>query len=311
MDETNGFNEFVAGALSGLIANVAGFPFDTLKVRAQTQKVQVSVLDNARHIFKVEGARGFFRGITPPLILKMGTTGLAFGAFGWYRALLSKPEYVVEETGDVVLPIWKVGLAGALTGITLSPLITPAENIKIQIQEMGARLAAGKPTPFETPLGCIRAMAASKETGGIRLAWRGGTATTLRLMPGWGVYFAGYDFMNRHWVEDATLGANNVTSISSTVRVLSCGVAAGAAAWVTSIPLDVVKTRMQAQPIEKKTNMTVVSVTKDIYRAEGVRGFFRGLAPALLRSAPTNAAQFMFFEVFYKVVVNFREELDF
>ena len=55
-----------------------------------------------------------------------GTTGLAFGAFGWYRALLSKPEYVVEETGDVVLPIWKVGLAGALTGITLSPLITPA-----------------------------------------------------------------------------------------------------------------------------------------------------------------------------------------
>jgi hypothetical protein len=122
---------------------------------------------------------------------------------------------------------------------------------------------------------------------------------------------------------------------------------------------------MQAQPIEKKTNMTVVSVTKDIYRAEGVRGFFRGLAPALLRSAPTNAAQvctpmpvctclrvrvayegmcsgdrrsvstpppfplhphshvslscptralyrqFMFFEVFYKVVVNFREELDF
>ena len=34
MDETNGFNEFVAGALSGLIANVAGFPFDTLKVRA-------------------------------------------------------------------------------------------------------------------------------------------------------------------------------------------------------------------------------------------------------------------------------------
>jgi hypothetical protein len=159
-------------------------PLPPLQVRAQTQKVQVSVLDNARHIFKVEGARGFFRGITPPLILKMGrrepaclcllgggegnsyptrvsvmepchmvldrsfircsnvgndshrlvlmrlawsgTTGLAFGAFGWYRALLSKPEYVVEETGDVVLPIWKVGLAGALTGITLSPLITPA-----------------------------------------------------------------------------------------------------------------------------------------------------------------------------------------
>lgn len=75
------------------------------------------------------------------------------------------------------------------------------------------------------------------------------------------------------------------------------GASAGAAATAATYPLDLLRTRFAAQgsgPDRVYTNLR--GAVGDIARDEGVRGFFRGLAPALIQIAPYMGAFFAFYE---------------
>lgn len=66
-------------------------------------------------------------------------------------------------------------------------------------------------------------------------------------------------------------------------------------------PLSVVRTRIQQNqfyldPDSKYKNIRDVIVK--LYNLEGVKGFYKGIVPSLLRSAPSNALFFSFYELF-------------
>lgn len=46
----------------------------------------------------------------------------------------------------------------------------------------------------------------------------------------------------------------------------------------------------------KERGLTPISIARNIYRADGLRGFFAGLAPCLLRSFPVNASALFVYE---------------
>ncbi|CAK9158800.1 unnamed protein product [Ilex paraguariensis] len=85
----------------------------------------------------------------------------------------------------------------------------------------------------------------------------------------------------------------------------SAGAFAGAVSRIVTSPLDVIKIRFQVQleptsswallrndvyGVSKYTGM--VQATKDIFREEGLRGFWRGNVPALLMVMPYTSIQF-------------------
>lgn len=70
-----------------------------------------------------------------------------------------------------------------------------------------------------------------------------------------------------------------------------CGAAAGCAAMASAMPLDVVRTRLVAQG-EPRIYRGAVHAIVSTWRAEGVRGFFRGCAPSLAQIAPFTGLQF-------------------
>ncbi|KAL1896613.1 mitochondrial thiamine pyrophosphate transporter [Sporothrix stenoceras] len=75
------------------------------------------------------------------------------------------------------------------------------------------------------------------------------------------------------------------------------GASAGAAATAVTYPLDLLRTRFAAQgngPDRVYTNLR--SAVRDIARDEGIRGFFRGLGPALIQIAPYMGAFFACYE---------------
>lgn len=47
-------------------------------------------------------------------------------------------------------------------------------------------------------------------------------------------------------------------------------------------PVDLLKTQFQVNQINRATGLTVPGLAKNIYRTQGVRGFFRGLPPHLM-----------------------------
>ena len=89
-----------------------------------------------------------------------------------------------------------------------------------------------------------------------------------------------------------TLGFGRVGSV-----VVGGGLA-GMATWASHYPLDLVGSRMEASVA--LTNRPKVSMTAhfyEIYAQSGIKGFFVGLGPCLLRAFPVNAAIFMTYDL--------------
>jgi solute carrier family 25 carnitine/acylcarnitine transporter 20/29 len=66
--------------------------------------------------------------------------------------------------------------------------------------------------------------------------------------------------------------------------------------WILVFPVDTVKSRLQGST--EKTS--VGKVIRDVYAKGGIKGFFPGVGPAMLRSFPANAATFVGLELTYK-----------
>jgi len=79
----------------------------------------------------------------------------------------------------------------------------------------------------------------------------------------------------------------------STPKVAFYGGLAGEALWIASYPFDVVKSKMQSdgfgQDMKFKTMRDCFGQT---WAREGMRGFWKGIAPTLIRAMPVSAGTF-------------------
>jgi solute carrier family 25 (mitochondrial folate transporter), member 32 len=82
-----------------------------------------------------------------------------------------------------------------------------------------------------------------------------------------------------------------------------CGASAGIASGIVTCPLDVIKTKLQAQGgfVRRRGPLAVpyrgmVGTGKMIWREEGVRGLYKGLGPMLLGYLPTWAVYLTVYE---------------
>jgi solute carrier family 25 carnitine/acylcarnitine transporter 20/29 len=125
---------------------------------------------------------------------------------------------------------------------------------------------------------------------------RGGVATLYRDTSGMLLYFVVYESMRRQLVstysEDNASGVRQVSPVATAVA----GGMAGIISWLLVIPLDVIKTRCQAHPPEAG-KLTFREATRQILAEPGgVRGFYRGAVPLVLRAGPVNAVTFYVYE---------------
>jgi solute carrier family 25 carnitine/acylcarnitine transporter 20/29 len=62
--------DVLSGVVAGMSSVTVGHPLDTIRVRLQTSAIgmQAGALAVARALFQEEGIRGFWRGITPPMV---------------------------------------------------------------------------------------------------------------------------------------------------------------------------------------------------------------------------------------------------
>ena len=76
------------------------------------------------------------------------------------------------------------------------------------------------------------------------------------------------------------------------------GASSGAISATVVYPINVLRTRLQAQGtvLHPPTYDGVVDVTRKTLRAEGVRGLFRGVTPNLLKVAPAVSISYIVYE---------------
>ncbi|CAK7268457.1 mitochondrial thiamine pyrophosphate transporter [Sporothrix epigloea] len=92
------------------------------------------------------------------------------------------------------------------------------------------------------------------------------------------------------------------------VDTFVAGASAGAAATAATYPLDLLRTRFAAQGTDRVYSNLRAAV-RDIARDEGMKGFFRGLGPALLQIAPYMGSFFACYEGLKPVMEHMAEQL--
>ncbi|KAI1756202.1 mitochondrial carrier domain-containing protein [Xylaria castorea] len=281
--------DLFAGAVGGVAQVLIGQPFDIVKVRLQTTTQYSSALNAATTIYAKEGPLAFYKGTLTPLLGIGACVSIQFGAFGYAKryfetanaARSSLPSGVLEKKKD--LSYGQYYAAGAFAGVANSVISGPIEHVRIRLQTQphgAARLYAG-------PLDCVRKLSAG---GGVmRGLYRGEAVTVLREAQAYGLWFMAFE-----WMMNADAARNGVARNEvPAYKVALYGGLAGEALWLGSYPLDVVKSKMQTDGFG--ANMRYKSMRDcfaQTWRAEGMRGFWKGIAPTLLRAMPVSAGTF-------------------
>lgn len=120
---------------------------------------------------------------------------------------------------------------------------------------------------------------------GVPGLFRGLTSTMMREMPGYFVFFGGYESCK------VLLTAGHPEEAGLVKTIISGGVG-GLCLWTAIFPFDVAKSRIQVDSL--KDSMTTVLIK--VYRTEGTRGLYKGLTPTLIRTFPSTGALFVAYE---------------
>uniref|UniRef100_A0ACD5VC52 Uncharacterized protein n=1 Tax=Avena sativa TaxID=4498 RepID=A0ACD5VC52_AVESA len=294
---SSGGHEFVAGGVGGMAGVLAGHPLDTLRIRLQQPPPPVSPGITAarvgrppsavallRGILRAEGPSALYRGMGAPLASVAFQNAMVFQVY----AILSRsldPRTSTSEPPSYT----SVALAGVGTGALQTLILSPVELVKIRLQlEAAGRKHRG---PVDMARDIIR-------REGVRGVYRGLTVTALRDAPSHGVYFWTYEYAR----ERLHPGCRR-TGQESLATMLVSGGLAGVASWVCCYPLDVVKSRLQAQTHANPRYRGVVDCFRKSVREEGFPVLWRGLGTAVARAFVVNGAIFSAYELALRFLV--------
>ena len=181
--------------------------------------------------------------------------------------------------------------------IERSKLITQVVKVKLQYQRSST---AGK--KYTGPIHCLLSILKDRGPKGL---FAGLTPLLMRDVPfntlffgTYRTYCAGFKYMN---------GRQDQSELSA-VEVFLAGGFAGMTAWSIVFPFDIVKSRMQTgmsmdahgNLVPSAQQSSVTEVASQVYREGGLRKFYRGWTPAVLRAFPANAALFLGCELSYR-----------
>ncbi|KAK7202310.1 mitochondrial carrier protein [Novymonas esmeraldas] len=270
----------VGGSVGGVAQAASSHPFDTIKSRVQNGLFP-SIFSCVRHTWREEGVRGFYRGVTPPLVFCGLQNSVLFSLNQTMSNWMTPPDHDPRTP----LPLWRTAVAAQLTAPLYVFTLAPVEKVKVQLQMIGK---GGKESSTVTgPISCLRRVV---QLEGYRGILSGYTPILMSRLIGLPFYFMGYQTA-RTTLLDTPL-ASTRTGRELLVPMLS-GVTAGMCFWTSNYPCDFVKTRVQAS----KTKASIPEIIRTTYAAGGVRAFYKGYTACLLRSAPANASVWLGIEL--------------
>lgn len=279
--------DLAAGSMAGVANVLSGHPFDTIKVRMQMLDTRLTTC--IKNIMYKEGPASFYKGVYSPLYSIPAINAIVFGAYEMARRFLN-PDGTAEMT------ISQGMMAGAFAGLVNCLIVTPVELIKCRQQMEGM----GSKTKTTSSINLMKQIYKNHGFSGL---YKGNLITVMREMPAYAAQFGTYEVLKNYLVSHYG---------ESTVLNFSAGAAAGFMCWVFSYPQDIIKTKLQcdfggavrhysSHPILRDGG--IISCARDIYRQEGLRGFWRGFSACTMRAAIANAFTFVAYEEAKKLFI--------
>jgi solute carrier family 25 protein 33/36 len=294
---------FVAGASGGMVTAAVTSPLDVLRTRLQSDFYHRSVTSTAKptshfasllrqfhlgetfrilgSIHQVEGWRGFFRGLGPSLTGVVPASAVKFYTYGNCKRLAST--HLGWDRDSAAVAAVSATTAGIATGSVTNPIWLV--KTRLQLDKSGAE-KTGIGRQYRNSLDCVKQVFRAE---GPRGFYRGLTASYLGTIETT-VHLVLYEQFKMRMVSRQEDGRPS----SQMAEWLSASGASGLAkilAVLATYPHEVVRTRLRQAPAQdgQRKYTGLVQCFARVWRDEGMAGLYGGLAPHLLRSAPSAA----------------------
>ncbi|EDK41016.1 hypothetical protein PGUG_05114 [Meyerozyma guilliermondii ATCC 6260] len=278
--------DVAAGFVGGATQVLIGQPADLVKIRLQTSGGNTSASQVIKDVIKNEGLLAFYKGTLPPLVGVGVCVSLQF--YGFHEC----KRQLLKRSNQTELNLWpQTYIAGACAGIVNTPVTAPVEQLRILSQ---SSKSSGSPL-----LATIKSI--YSQNGLVRGIYRGTGITLLREIQAYGVWFLSYEtLIQKIQVWRRYTHRDQI----STLELLGAGALAGNFLWISSYPIDVIKSNIQSDKFgaDSKFNGSVLKATKTLWATQGARGFWRGIGPCLVRATPCSAGTFASVELALRVM---------
>ena len=293
------YPHLVAGSSAGIFSTFLLHPLDLVKTRFQVnegmQRSAVvpsyrSTWNAFRTIASYEGVHALYQGV-PTAVLGSGLSwGLYF--FLYERAKLQYSQYQTNPGSNEKLPAWAHMLcgtqAGAMTVMVTNPIWLIKTRLQLQVSDAERsrlKLASGSAPRYRGFLHAVRTIVSTEGP----LALYRGLVPALFLTSHGALQFVIYEELKSWSIEmHGELG---------TMMPMFLGAASKVCASTATYPYQVIKARIQRLTLEGEVPYKgTLDCARRTFQQEGMLGFYKGLAPNLIRIAPAAGVTFLVYE---------------
>lgn len=263
------FYSLCAGLIAGGVEATITYPTEYVKTQLQLQdgsptgKKFKGPIDCAVKTIRTQGVFALYRGLSALVIGTAAKAGVRFFTYDQIKTLLA------DENGNVSGP--RSMLAGLGAGMVEATLVvTPTETIKTKLIH-----DANRPEPRYKGLSHgVRTIVAEEGFGGI---YRGLFPVMMRQGANQAVRFSTYSTLKQEFQKYSSPGQSIPWAVT-----FGIGAIAGTVTVYSTMPLDVVKTKMQGLKAKELYKNSFHCGWK-ILTEEGVSAFWKGATPRLGR----------------------------
>jgi solute carrier family 25 (mitochondrial folate transporter), member 32 len=296
------YPHLTAGSTAGICSTFILHPLDLVKTRFQVNegmKQKNSAVPSYRTTFNAfrtiatkEGVRALYQGVPTAML----GSGISWGLY-FFLYEKAKLQYQTDPGKSEKLPPWKHILcgtqAGVMTVFVTNPIWLIKTRIQLQVSESErARLNLGTSSSpkYRGFLHGVRTIVTNEGP----LALYRGLVPALFLTSHGALQFMIYEEL-----KSFTINVNN--GELGVMSPLLLGASSKVVASTLTYPYQVVKARIQRLTLKGETPYKgTLDCIQRTFNQEGVLGFYKGLAPNLIRIAPAAGITFWTYEFIKK-----------
>ncbi|KAK6734777.1 hypothetical protein RB195_018146 [Necator americanus] len=278
--------KFILGGSAGMSATLIVHPLDFMKNRMQLsgkdgQKRYRSSYHAFKSITSSEGILVVYNGLSASLVRQATYTSTRLGVYTWLMEHFMTKNQPIPYLGKVALGM-TAGVCGALVG-------NPVEVVLIRMCVDG-HLPVEQRRNYKN---VFHALYHIVKFEGATTLYRGCSPTVVRCMVLNATQLSTYSQAKQFCIESTSIGDGFLCHVLSSMI-------SGLASAITSLPVDILKTRLQA--MTTVNNVAEYKGLSDVFlkvlKREGVFAFWKGFTPYFLRMGPYTVLSFLFLEQF-------------
>eukprot|EP01090_Pellita_catalonica_P000657 TRINITY_DN10461_c0_g2_i1.p1 TRINITY_DN10461_c0_g2~~TRINITY_DN10461_c0_g2_i1.p1 ORF type:complete len:302 (-),score=46.93 TRINITY_DN10461_c0_g2_i1:84-989(-) len=266
----------LSGSVAGGIEAVATYPLEFAKFKIQLSSRRTNLFREIVDTFRSKGFLAIYRGVGSTLLFATPRIAVRYLLF---EQIFKK--YTLYYSGREKLSVPQTMFCGLFTGATEAVIVTTAsETMKVKLISDHART-----NPRYNNI--LHGIATVFKEEGISGIYKGMLPTVVKVAINQSIRFSLFikfkGFFERHF--SPTPGAKKELPA---LALFGIGACSGMASVYFTHPLDIIKTLMQKVGGVRAPDGTTLGsfqIARQVWREQGYRGFFKGVAPRLGRVA--------------------------